>query len=172
MEAIRKILVPTDFSAHADEAFRVAHTLARAVGAEVILFHVARPPAVVAEGGRLVTDPAKEIAANLWDCFHSVQPSDPKVRVEHEVIVADRPGADHVIDILDKLGCDLIVMGTHGHSWIKQRLFGSVTEEVVRRAHCPVMVVKAPAHKAAPPVAHVSGSPGTTKAEDVHAGKK
>ena len=52
MNAIKKILVPTDFSAHADEAFRVAHTLARAIGAEVILFHVARPPAVVSEGGR------------------------------------------------------------------------------------------------------------------------
>ena len=46
MNAIHKILVPTDFSAHADEAFRVAHTLARAVGAEVILFHVAHLPAV------------------------------------------------------------------------------------------------------------------------------
>jgi nucleotide-binding universal stress UspA family protein len=52
MNAIHKILVPTDFSAHADEAFRVAHTLARAVGAEVILFHVAQPPAVVLEGGQ------------------------------------------------------------------------------------------------------------------------
>ena len=47
--------------------------------------------------------------------------------------------------MLDKLGCDLIVMGTHGRSWLKHRLFGSVAEEVVRRARCPVMVVKAPA---------------------------
>jgi len=50
MNAIRKILVPTDFSAHADEAFRVAHTLAPTIGADVILFHVAHPPAVVSEG--------------------------------------------------------------------------------------------------------------------------
>jgi hypothetical protein len=34
---------------------------------------------------------------------------------------------------------------------LKLRLFGSVTEEVVRQARCPVMVVKAPAHKAALP---------------------
>src|SRR5262245_36959852 len=58
MDAIHKILVPTDFSPHADEAFRVAHTLARSLGAEVVLFHVAQPPAVVAEGGRLLADPA------------------------------------------------------------------------------------------------------------------
>ena len=66
---------------------------------------------------------------------------------------------------LNRLGCDLIVMGTHGRSWLKHRLFGSVTEEVVRRARCPVMVVKAPAHKAG---AHAPQAP--TKAEGGHAG--
>jgi nucleotide-binding universal stress UspA family protein len=88
--------------------------------------------------------------------------------VEHEVIVADRPSATHILEILDKLGCDLIVMGTHGHSWLKHLLFGSVTEEVVRQARCPVMVVKAPVHQEALPVAHAPGLPGTTKAEEVN----
>jgi universal stress protein A len=151
MDAIQKILVPTDFSAHADEAFRVAHTLARATGAEVIVFHVARPPAVVSEGGRLLAEPGEGEAANLWDRFRNIQPADPRVRVEHQVIVADRPSAGHILAMLDKLGCDLIVMGTHGRSWLKHRLFGSVTEEVVRRARCPVLVVKAPASAQGPP---------------------
>jgi nucleotide-binding universal stress UspA family protein len=151
MDAIRKILVPTDFSAYADEAFRVAQTLARAVGAEVILFHVAHTPAVVSEGGKLLANPGKVDAENLWDRFHSAQPADARVRVEHQVIMADRPSAGHVLEILDKLGCDLIVMGTHGHSRLKHLLFGSVTEEVVRLARCPVMVVKAPRHAAEPP---------------------
>src|SRR4051794_6032942 len=101
MDAIRKILVPTDFSAHAEEAFRVAHALARAIGAEVILFHVAHPPAVVSEGGQLLTDPRTGKPANLWDRFHSLPPNDDKVRVAHEVIVADRPGAAHILEILD-----------------------------------------------------------------------
>ena len=161
MNAIRKILVPTDFSPHADEAFRVALTLARTVGAEVILFHVARPPAVVSEGGKLLANPGQADAANLWDRFHSLQPADPKVRVEHEVIVADRPRGGHILDVLDKLGCDLIVMGTHGRSWLKHRLFGSVAEEVVRLARCPVMVVKAPAPATEPSVpepAQVTGA--------------
>jgi nucleotide-binding universal stress UspA family protein len=156
MNAIRKILVPTDFSAHADEAFRVAHALARMIGAEVILFHIAQPPAVVSEGGRLLAHPGKGDAVNLWDRFQNLLPNDPKVRVVHEVIIAERPSATHVLGILDKLGCDLIVMGTHGASWLKHRLFGSVTEEVVRLARCPVMVVKAPADKAATPVPQAS----------------
>src|SRR2546423_1165576 len=170
MDAIHKILVPTDFSAHADEAFRVAHTLARAVGAELILFHVAQPPAVVSEEGRFLADPENGNATNLWDRFQHLQPSDPKVRVQHEVIVAKRSSVTHILEILDKLGCDLIVMGTHGRSWLIHLLFGSVTEEVVRRARCPVMVVKAPAHRAAPAGAHAPGSPGATKAEGSNAG--
>ena len=152
MNAIHKILVPTDFSPHADEAFRVAQTLARAVGADVILFHVAHSPAVMLEGGKLLANPGKGDAVNLWDRFHSLQPADPKVRVEHEVIVADRPRGAHILDMLDKLGCDMIVMGTHGRSWLKHLLFGSVAEEVVRLARCPVMVVKALAPATEPPV--------------------
>src|SRR5262249_23467678 len=127
-------------------------TLAGAVGAEVILFHIAHPPAVVSEGGKLLAYPGKADAVNLWDRFHGIQPADAKVRVEHQVIVADRPDPRHILEILERLGCALIVMGTHGRSWLKQRLFGSVTEEVVRRARCPVMVVKASAPAQDPPV--------------------
>jgi nucleotide-binding universal stress UspA family protein len=151
MDAICKILVPTDFSPHAEEAFRVACTLARAVRAEVILFHVAHAPAVVSEGGKLLANPGKPDVVNLWDRFHTMPPADAGVRVERQVIVTDRPQAGHILEMLDKLGCDLIVMGTHGRSWLKHRLFGSVTEEVVRRARCPVMVVKAPVTAMEPP---------------------
>src|SRR5207253_9581446 len=93
-----------DFSAHADEAFRVAHRLARALGAEVILFHVARPPAVVSECGQFLVNPGTAEPVNLWDRFRGIQADDPGVHVEHEVIVADRPGASHILDLLDRRG--------------------------------------------------------------------
>jgi len=157
MDAIKRILVPTDFSAHADEAFRVANTLARATRAEVIVFHVARPPAVATEGGPLLAEPGRE-PANLWERFRELQSGDPGVRVQHEVIVSDRPSAAHILEVLDKLGCDLIVMGSHGRRGWKHALFGSLTEDVVRKARCPVMVVKAPPQ--AVPVAE----PATTTA--------
>src|SRR5262245_19742000 len=88
MHAIHKILVPTDFSSHSDEAFRVACTLAGAIGAEVVLFHVVRPPAVVAQDGQFLDDPKTGTTANLWDRFKGVMPNDPKVHVTHEVIVS------------------------------------------------------------------------------------
>ncbi len=55
MSSFRKILVPTDFSPHAQEAFRVAHDLAKATGATVVVFHVFRPPAIVSDGDRLLS---------------------------------------------------------------------------------------------------------------------
>jgi nucleotide-binding universal stress UspA family protein len=151
MDAIQKILVPTDFSAHADEAFRVALRLAKATGACVVAFQVATAPAVVTAEGPSPADVRDEKGKDLWGGLLALQARDPQVRVEHEVVVADRPTVAHLLDLLQKRGCDLIVMGTHGRSWLRQRLLGSVTEEVIRRARCPVLVVKAPAHAEAPP---------------------
>ena len=143
MPSIRKILVPTDFSRYAEGAFRQAQTLARATGAFVMVLHVARAPALVVEGGRLLTDPTGGAPDDLWAKLRTIKAEEPVV-VEHEVIVAERPDASHVLGIVEAIGCDLIVMGTRGLTGLKQRIFGSLTEEVVRQARCPVMVVKAP----------------------------
>ena len=149
MGSIRKILVPTDFSPHAGEAFRQAYRLAKATGASVMVLHVARPPAVVVDGGRLLTDPTGGKPKDLWADLRKIKAEDPGVVVEHEVIVADRPDASHILTIVETTGCDLIVMGTHGLTGLKHRLFGGLTEEVVRQARCSVMVVKDPAPEAA-----------------------
>jgi len=160
MNTIRKILVPTDFSPHADEAFRVAQVLAKATGAEVVVFHASHAPAVAAEGGSLLTASGDGRLTDVWGRFRHLPPADPAVRVEHLTVVAHRPKVSHILELLDKLGCDLIVMGTHGHTRLAHLLFGSVTEDVVRQAHCPVLLVKAPAHKAGSQPA-----PATAKAE-------
>jgi nucleotide-binding universal stress UspA family protein len=159
MNPIRKILVPTDFSPHAQEAFRVAHELAKAIGASVVVFHVSRPPVVVSDGDRLLSAATQAGAQDVWEELRKIQAKDPAVHVEHEVIVADRPGSAHILRILQERGCDLIVMGTHGRTGLGHLLFGSMTEDVVRRAHCPVMVVKAPARAAGAPVHHSADQP-------------
>src|SRR5206468_4969690 len=119
---------PTDFSPHAAEAFRVAQNLAKPIGASVVLFHVSRPPAVVSDGDGLHLVTGRAAAKDLWDELRQIQANDATVRVEHEVILDDRPDAEHVLQILEERGCDLIVMGTHGRTGLLHRLFGSVTE--------------------------------------------
>jgi nucleotide-binding universal stress UspA family protein len=85
------------------------------------------------------------------------------------VIVADQPSAKHVLDLWDRLGCDLIVKSGRGRSWLRHLLFGSLAAEVVRKAHCPVIIVTSPAHKAATAVDNAPGLPAPTMAEANHA---
>jgi universal stress protein A len=144
MSTFRKILVPTDFSRHSREAFRVAHDLARPTGSSVVVFHMCRFPALVTDGHRQSAGPPRGEMKDARDERRNVQAKVPTVRVEHETVVADRPDAKHILRVLKDRGCDLIVMGTRVRTGRKHRLFSSVTEDVVRRARCPVIVVTAP----------------------------
>jgi len=144
MTAFRKILVPTEFSPAAAEAFRVAVSLAKATGGEVVVAHVARTPAVVVENGQFSTGTSPKKPHNLWDDFRPAASDDPKVRVTHEVVVAGSLPSARILELLEKYGCDLIVIGSHGHGRLRRFVRGSVTDDVVRKARCPVLVVKAP----------------------------
>jgi len=50
--------------------------------------------------------------------------------------------AKEILDLAKQMGADLIIVGSHGHTGVNRILFGSVSEAVVRRAECPVMVVR------------------------------
>jgi nucleotide-binding universal stress UspA family protein len=159
MSIFRKILVPTDFSRHSREAFRVAHDLARPTGGSVVVFHVSRFPALASDGERPRSAPASVEPKDVPDELPRVQAKVPEVRVEHEMVAADRPDAKHILRIGEQLGCDLIVMGTRVRTGRKRRLLGGVTEAVVRKAHCPVIVVAAPADESADPAHRTSDQP-------------
>src|SRR5271166_171546 len=98
MRSIKKILVPTDFSPAADEAFQMAQALAQATGAGVTVFHVVLPPAFMTADGKVVTDAASGDAKNLWDDLRKIQPEDSRVRVDHQLIVAKKSDAAHILD--------------------------------------------------------------------------
>ncbi len=53
----KTLIHPTDFDAPSKEAFRVARSLAHALGARFVVFHVVPPPAVVNQDGRVILDP-------------------------------------------------------------------------------------------------------------------
>jgi nucleotide-binding universal stress UspA family protein len=149
MSVFRRILVPTDFSPNAREAFRVAHDLASPTGSSLVMFHVSQVPAPVPDRDRLPIAPALSAANDARDELRKAQAKAPAVRTEHVTVNADRPVAKHILRIVEERGCDAIVMATHVQPGNKRRLFGKVTEEVVRRAHCPVVVVTAPARESA-----------------------
>lgn len=159
MSVFRKILVPTDFSRHAREAFRVAHDLARPTGARVVVLHVSPTPALVSDHKPLLSPPVDVEAKNRWSGLQKFQPKVPAVRVEHEMVEADRLDAKLILRTVRKRGCDSIVIGARVRTARKCRLFGSVTDQVVRGSHCPVIVVAAPAREAKDPAHEIADQP-------------
>ena len=57
-------------------------------------------------------------------------------------LVWDGDVADGIVAAADAEGADLIVVGTHGRAGVERSILGSVSDQVIRRSHCPVMVVR------------------------------
>jgi nucleotide-binding universal stress UspA family protein len=62
--------------------------------------------------------------------------------VEYRVL--DGAPAVEILEAARQVQCDLIVLGTHGHTGLERLVMGSVAEEVMRKAKCPVLTVKVP----------------------------
>jgi nucleotide-binding universal stress UspA family protein len=141
MLAIRTVLHPTDFSERSEFAFRLACSLARDYGGRLIVLHVAEPPMAVAGEGVLMLPPAFDLEP-LRERLQQLRPGDPKVPVEHRLIQGD--AATEILRVAEETKCDVIVLGTHGRTGLGRLLLGSVAEQVLRRAPCPVVTVKTP----------------------------
>jgi quercetin dioxygenase-like cupin family protein len=86
--------------------------------------------------------PAEGQECLRWWQFAWPQPPDGDIRVEHRV--AEGNASQEILRSAQALKCDLIVMGTHGRTGLDRLLTGSVAEEVLRKAPCPVLVVRMP----------------------------
>jgi nucleotide-binding universal stress UspA family protein len=140
----RRILFPTDFSTLSDAALEHAATLAKERGAELLIVHVAEPPAAYG-GGEMYYGLANPDTPELKRMLQAVVPSDPQVPCEHRLLSGDP--AEEIARIAEEEQVELVVMGTHGRTGFKRLLMGSVAEAVVRRAKVPVLTLKAPAAK-------------------------
>lgn len=139
MLPIRTILHPTDFSPHSDYAFRLACSLARDYGAKLVLLHVAQPPMAFAGEGVLIQPPEFD-PEPLREQLQQMKPMDPMIRTEHRLVQGDP--IPEILEIAEESKVDLIVLGTHGRSGLGRLLMGSVAEQIVRQATCPVLTVK------------------------------
>ena len=151
MSVFQTLIHPTDFDDPSKEAFRIARSLAQALGARLIVFHVVPPPAVVTQDGRVILDPHKAEPADLWAEYRTLQADTPKVPVQYAVVVGDKAEARRLLEEkVRELGEGvLLVMGSHGRTGLSRLLWGSRAEEVMRDLSCPVLVVKAPSRAAA-----------------------
>jgi nucleotide-binding universal stress UspA family protein len=135
-----------DFSGPADSALRYAIALAGELGARLVLTHVfqvpsyAFPDAVVPVPPETVDELRRSCEARLGIlCRHAAASG-----VTAEPLLVEGSAFVEIIRAARKVGSDLIVMGTHGRTGLRHALLGSVAEKVVRKAPCPVLVVRPP----------------------------
>jgi nucleotide-binding universal stress UspA family protein len=146
---IRTILHPTDFSDSSDHAFRLACALARDYDARLVVVHVGREPVLNPVEGVVPPEPER-YRAELMEQLRRRRAEGLKVRTAHQLVFGGDPAAE-IVEQAQQTKSDLIVMGTHGRTGLGRLLLGSVTEQVVRRAPCPVLTVKTPLPLAHPP---------------------
>lgn len=136
-----KIMFPTDFSPLGDAGLAYATALAKQSGAELLIVHVEEPPLAYG-GGELYAGATVVNSDELREALHRVKPKDPAVPFEHRMVMGSP--AREIVRLADEEHVDLIVMSTHGRTGLSRLLMGSVAEEVVRRAACPVFTLRQP----------------------------
>lgn len=145
MLQIRRILFPTDFSECAEGAFTHAAYLAQRAGAELHVLHVAEPQGQAPQGwADLLRITPEDIAADLDVPIPNSPrgrraPNEPVPLIDAEVQAPK--AAPAILRYVEEHAIDLVVMGTHGRRGMRRMLVGSVAEEVVRLAPCPVFTV-------------------------------
>lgn len=134
-----KILVGYDGSPLSDKAVDLAFSLAACVDSTVLVFAVARPPepstSVELEA---VLDDARE---HYEEGFKKIMEKARGYELNVQTAMAVGHPAEQIIHRAETDGIDLIVLGRRGRSKIARMMLGSVSERVLRYAHCPVMVV-------------------------------
>ena len=141
---MKRILVPTDFSKHAEYALKVAAQIAKKNDGEIFLVHMLELPT----SGNDAISTAHEIpelmlfknaAINKLD---SLMESDFLNGVKISKIIQFEMAFEGIIKNGEAHNADLIVMGSHGANGFQEMFIGSNTEKVVRNSNVPVLVIK------------------------------
>lgn len=141
-QAIRRVLVPVDFSDASEAAVHHAKEIALTYGAEIDLLHVVQEP--LHPSSYDIDSPpfptaevVERVEAQLADMVRE------KIGYEHAAVeaVVGHPSG-RIIDYVEANAIDLVVIATHGRTGTQRMVLGSVTERVLRQSPTPVFVVK------------------------------
>ncbi|MBK8483705.1 MAG: universal stress protein [Saprospiraceae bacterium] len=151
MRSFNQILCPFDFSEFAEKALDYAVRLTKTSGERLTVLHVLVNPFMFDGGGPILGN--NLLAMDLLNKMRDEEQL--KLSELKEKLIADNPGlkidflveenndiGESVIQVQVKLNADLIVIGSHGRKGLKRVFLGSVAEDVLRNAKCPVLVVK------------------------------
>jgi nucleotide-binding universal stress UspA family protein len=137
---LRTILHPTDLTAPSENAFHLACSLARDHGAKLIVLHVTEPRLPAGMMPRRKPSP-QYFKDRQRELRREIPPVDGVVT---KYVVREGNAEEAILEVAQHWDVDLVVMGTHGRTGLKNLFVGSVAEKVVRQATCPVLTVKLP----------------------------
>jgi nucleotide-binding universal stress UspA family protein len=150
IKEMKKILVPCDFSSTAFHAFELAMEVATISKGEVLVMHSiefvpAYETAFVAQpyvfNDQAIEDLAKDAQKNFEELLrlHAQETSVPvSFFTDHGA------ATDTIRQFIPDNEIDLVIMGTHGASGLKEFFIGSTTEKIVRYSNVPVLAIKSP----------------------------
>jgi nucleotide-binding universal stress UspA family protein len=137
---VRRILVPTDFSAQSYSAISFASSIAVPLHASVTILNVLETD----DSPQRTPSQRKAAAGNetamMLDQLKHVVPAHADFPIEHQVIRGNPSKC--IAEFANEGGYDFVIVGTHGRSGIGRALIGSVAEQVVRNCDAPVICVK------------------------------
>lgn len=143
-----RLLVAVDLSDSTQKIVKRAEEIAKAFSAEVWILHNAEPAPDVLE---FKADPqtAREALAKKFHLEHrQIQKIAKRLREEGlkaTALLVHGPTVEVILKEATKLDVDMIVVGSHGRSAMYQLLVGSVSEGVLHKSECPIVVV--PTHQ-------------------------
>jgi len=137
--ALNKVIVPWDFSQLSESALEAALELVDSPD-KIEVVHVTPYPAVTEYGVIWGTFTEENIQDNLAKSFRDEVSKLDFPELKFTAVFGD-PGSQ-ITEIAKKRKAGLIVISSHGHTGFSRLLLGSVTERVVRLAHCPVLVLR------------------------------
>ncbi len=140
----KRILVPTDASEFSRRALQIAVEMAGVFGAEIELIHVTYTPQAywgytVSYG---ITIPQEELERNGELAIEATLANIDVGQVKVTKKVDSGHPVTLILEEIAKQKADLVVMGSHGYGPIAGSVLGSVSQRVLQRATCPVLIVK------------------------------
>lgn len=140
---MQRILVPLDFTPCSRKALQYAIPFAKQFGARLCLLYVGQayyfvPELVPLELGTAKLSERADVAGRLASLATEEIPSTIPV----DILVRNGQPALEIASVAREIGSDLIIISTHGYTGVKHVWFGSIAEQVVRHAKCPVLVVR------------------------------
>lgn len=139
---MKTILVPTDFSDSAKNALNYATELAKLTKAKLVLFHAFHIPTVPSDVPFVL--PIDDIKKDTLIALNKLK-KDLIIKNGKELNIECKTSLGFAVDEINGLvteeKIDLIVMGVRGAGYLSEKLIGSVTTTLIRKAKCPVLAI-------------------------------